>query len=90
MISGLDPKKYTVLKGEERLDDESVFVIRSGDILAVPALSAYRQTILQLLDLDDVQKQLTENQRDHLINLAEGVDNRIDKWSAVVIKKIPD
>ena len=84
-----DPKKYTVTKDGVRLDDDTYFVIRRGDILAVPSLSAYRQSIMSLIDLDNGQ--MTEAQKEHLLDIACVVDEKANRWSADNgTRRIPD
>lgn len=86
----LDPQKYLVTKDGARLDQDSYFVIRRGDILGVSMLRSYQQNVITLLDLDSLNPAMTEEQREYLDDLADDVDDLARKWQADESRKIPD
>lgn len=103
---GLDPEKYRVYKDAELggpiteanqipLKSDSYFVLRKGDILAIPTLRSYQGHIRALLDVDEFNKSthrtalFTDEDRKHFEELHEDIGKMLTQWEYDE-RKIPD
>lgn len=90
-MPGMDRGKYQVVdrKKGSALSPDDYFVIKKSDILGLATLQSYRSNILTLLDLDYIHQSLSQEQRNHLLILADDVGDLAMSWETGQ-RKIPD